>query len=213
MSEKIENANSTVQTDPVVAASAVEAPSYTQRRTIGQLLRGDLGFIPVLVTLIIIVVFFQIFTPDHLFLRPRNVSFLFLQTATIGCIGLGIVLVLLLGEIDLSVAAVSTFSAVVLGILSERLGLPAWITIPACLLTGALIGFVNGFFSAVLRIPSFIVTLASSIAYSGLLITLLAGQATLEVRNPFIDAIAGSPLSYLPDYLGIALPTLAVLLY
>ena len=102
-----------------------------------------------------------------------------------------------------------------MGILSERVGggLPPWVSISGALLTGALVGFINGFFVAVLRIPSFIVTLASSIAYSGLLITLLAGQATLEIQNPFIDAIAGSPRSFLPDYLGIGLPTLAVLLY
>src|SRR5438270_3684261 len=87
MSDTIENASSTAQNDPAVAASSVEAAPYTQRQTLGQLLRGDLGFIPVLITLIIIVIFFQFFT-GGLFLRPRNVAFLFVQTATIGSIGL-----------------------------------------------------------------------------------------------------------------------------
>ncbi|HLX56512.1 MAG TPA: inner-membrane translocator [Ktedonobacteraceae bacterium] len=199
---------------PAVMAEKVEVPESRQKQTIGQLLRNDLGFIPVLITLIIVMVFFQA-TTNGLFFSPRNISNLFFQTATIGLVGLGVILVLLLGEIDLSVAAVSTLCGVILGVLSERLGggLPPWVSIPGALLAGALIGFLNGYFVAVLRIPSFIVTLATSITYSGLLITLLAGQATLEIQNTFIDNIAGSPTSYLPDYLGIGLPTIAVLLY
>src|SRR5204863_251886 len=55
--------------------------------------------------------------------------------------------------------------------------------------------------------------LRGDLGFIPVLITLLAGQATLEIQNPFIDAIAGSPRSFLPDYLGIGLPTLAVLLY
>lgn len=215
MSEMIEKKTNTPSSgvqEQQFAAASVEAPSYTQQRTIGQLLRGDLGFIPVLLTLVIIVVFFQVIT-NGLFLSPRNLSFLFIQTATIGLVGLGIVLVLLLGEIDLSVAAVSTFTSVIMGDVVARLGLPAWVAISAALLTGALVGCINGLLIAVLRIPSFIVTLAASIAYSGLLITLLFGQATLEIQDSFINAIAGSAVSFLPDYLGIGLPALAVLLY
>src|ERR1700730_10409405 len=203
-------ANSSAVEDPSTAA--VEAPSCTQRRGIGQLLRGDLGFLPVLVTLIVIMVFFQLIT-NGLFFSTGNLTNLFLQTAQIGMCGLGIILVLLLGEIDLSVAAVSTLCGVVMGVLSERVGLPPWLSIPGALLAGALAGFINGYFIAVLRIPSFIVTLASSISYSGLLITLLNGQATFLIQNSFISSIAGSPESYFIDSLGIALPTAAVLIY
>jgi D-xylose transport system permease protein len=100
-----------------------------------------------------------------------------------------------------------------MGVLSERVGLPPWLSIPGALATGALAGFINGYFIAVLRIPSFIVTLAASISYSGLLITLLNGQATLLIQNSFLVSIAGSPASFFPDSLGIGLPTAAVLLY
>lgn len=192
--------------------AAVEAPAYLRRRSFGQLFRGDLGFIPVLVTLIIIIIFFQIIT-NGLFFNLGNLTNLFLQNAQIGLCGLGVILVLLLGEIDLSVAAVSTFCGVVMGVLSERLGLPPWLSITGGLLAGALAGFINGFFIAVLRIPSFIVTLAASISYSGLLITLLNNQATLLIQNSFIVSLAGSPKSYFPDILGIGLPTAAVLIY
>jgi len=215
MSDTIENTPGTTPTAEAlqpVTADAVEVPAYRQRQTVGQLFRADLGFIPVLFTLIVIVIFFQVIS-GGLFLNSTNITNLFLQTATYGFLGLGIVLVLLLGEIDLSIAAVATFCSVIMADLSERAGAPAFVAILAALATGALVGTFNGFFVAVLRIPSFIVTLAVNIAFSGLVITLLFGQATLEIANPFINAITGSFVSYLPDYLGVGLPTLAVLLY
>src|ERR1700687_1158876 len=129
-------ADSSAVEDP--HAAAVEVPSYIQRRSIGQLLRGDLGFLPVLVTLIIIMIFFQLIT-NGLFFSTGNLTNLFLQTAQIGLSGLGIILVLLLGEIDLSVAAVSTLCGVVMGVLSERVGLPPILSIPRALIAGALI--------------------------------------------------------------------------
>jgi D-xylose transport system permease protein len=194
------------------AAASVEVPSYMPRRTVGQLLRSDLGFIPVMLTLIVVVVYFSIVT-QGIFLTPENLSNLVGQIATIGILGLGVIMVLLLGEIDLSIAAVSVLCSVVMAVLSERLGAPAWVAILAALLAGAVIGLINGFFVAVLRVPSFIVTLAGSIGYAGLLLNLLAGQATLIINNSFILAIAGSAQSFLPAYLGIGLPAIAVILY
>jgi D-xylose transport system permease protein len=194
------------------AASAVEVPSYMPRRTIGQLLRGDLGFIPVLFTLILVVIYFSIATKG-LFLKPENLSNLVGQIVTFGILGLGVIMVLLLGEIDLSIAAVSVYCAVVMAVLSERYHASALVAILAGLLAGAVAGLINGFFVAVMRVPSFIVTLAASIFYSGLLLALLAGQSTLIISNSLILAIAGSSLSFLPDSLGIGLPLIAVVLY
>lgn len=207
MSELVDKNPSPTSTN--VAASTVEAPSYTQKRSFGQLLRGDLGAIPVLLTFIAIAVYFQL-TTGGLFLTPSNLSDLLLEIISIGVDALAVVFVLLLGEIDLSVAVVSTFCAVIMGVLSERLHIPAAGAIAVGILAGGLVGAINGFFIAVLRIPSFIVTLAASIAYSGLLLTFLSGQATLIISNPFIISIAGG---FLPDYLGIGLPTLMVILY
>ena len=194
-------------------AASVEVPSYMPRRTIGQLLRGDLGFIPVLLTLIIVVVYFTIVS-GGIFLQPENISNLLGgQIATIGILGLGSIMVLLLGEIDLSVASVAVLCSIIMAICSERLGLPAGVAILAALVAGAIIGLINGVLVAVLRVPAFIVTLAGSIGYAGLLLNLLNGQSTLIINNSFIVAIAGSSKSFLPDYLGIGLPVLAVLLY
>jgi D-xylose transport system permease protein len=211
MSELINEKTTASSPASAVEAASVEVPSYLPRRTIGQLLRNELGFFPVLLTLIIIWAVFGFASPY--FLTPRNLSNLLLQIATIGVDALGVTLVLLLGEIDLSVAAVSTLGAVVMGISSARLGLPAWEAIAIGLLTGVVVGFVNGVFIAVVRLPSFIMTLAVFIAYEGLILFLLNGQATLIINDPAINNIAGSPTSYLPWYLGIGLPTVIVLVY
>ena len=193
-------------------AAAVEVPSYMPRRTLGQLLRGDLGFVPVLLTLIVVLIYFTI-TTNGVFLHPENLSNLVGQIVTFGVLGLGVTMVLLLGEIDLSIGAVSVFCSVVMAVLAERNGVPGVVAILAGLLAGALVGLINGFFVAVLRVPSFIVTLAASIFYSGLLLHLLGTQSTLIISNSLILAIAGTPQSFLPNSLGVGLPLIAVLLY
>ena len=211
--EPTESSQMTAFEGQAPVAASVEVPSYLPRRTIGELLRGDLGFIPVLLTLIIVVIYFTIVS-GGIFLKPENISNLMGgQIATIGILGLGSIMVLLLGEIDLSVASVAVLCSVIMAICTERLGLPAGVAILAALVTGAIIGLINGVLVAVLRVPAFIVTLAGSIGYAGLLLNLLNGQSTLIINNSFIVAIAGSAKSFLPDYLGIGLPVLAVLLY
>jgi D-xylose transport system permease protein len=190
----------------VASAAALPGPSFSQ------MLRGDLGFLPVLLTLVVVALFFGL-TTQGVFFYPRNISNLVVQISTIATLGVGVTLVLLLGEIDLSLASVSVLAGVVMGILSERAHLPAGIAILAAILSGSLMGFLNGIIIAVIRVPSFIVTLAASIAYEGLLLYLLNGQSTLILNDPFINAISGSATSYLPDVYGIALPTIVLLLY
>ncbi|GHO45592.1 sugar ABC transporter permease [Ktedonospora formicarum] len=207
MSDVIEKSAS--RTD---AAASVERPEYEGRRSFGQLLRGDLGFLPVLLTLIVVVIYFTI-TTGGLFLKPSNLTDLLQQIVNIGIDGLGVTMVLLLGEVDLSIAAVGTFGAVITGVLSTRMGFNPYASMAVGVLAGALAGLINGIFIAVLRVPSFIVTLAGSIFYAGLLLYLLAGQSTLIVHDPAIVAIAGTPYSFLPDWLGVGLPTLVLICY
>ncbi len=211
---KDEPRGSAALANTAASAPSVEVPAAAAvpRPTIGQMLRGDLGFIPVLLTLIVIALFFEI-TTSGLFLSPRNISNLVEQMSVVGILSVGVTMVLLLGEIDLSLASVSVLAGVVMGVLSERAHMPAAVAIIAAILSGSLIGFVNGFIISIIRVPSFIVTLAASIAYEGLLLYLLAGQSTLVLNNPFIIAIAGSATSYLPDIYGVGLPTLILLLY
>src|SRR2546421_10797470 len=129
--EPSESSQVTAFGGPEAQAAAVEVPSYMPRRTIGQLLRGDLGFVPVLFTLIVVVIYFTIVT-GGIFLHPENLSNLVGQIVTFGILGLGVTMVLLLGEIDLSIASVSVFCAVVMAVLFGRHVVPPPLASPAC---------------------------------------------------------------------------------
>jgi D-xylose transport system permease protein len=173
-----------------------------------RLFRGDLGQLPVVLTLILIAIFFEI-TSHGIFFAPQNLSNLILQIATIGFLALGSVLVLLIAEIDLSLAAVSSLCGAVLVALSANHGVSAPVAIIAGIVVGAIIGLVNGFFVAVLRVPSFIVTLAALIAYTGLLIHVLLPNASIRLIDPFLTGIAANYLTFPWDVL-LPVPLIAV---
>lgn len=193
------------------AAVAAEEPAAAQGGgfSLRELLRRDPGQLPVFVGLIIIAIYFQIAGQGY-FLQPQNLSNLALQMVTTGVLAVAAVLVLLLGEIDLSLSAVAYLCGAVMGVFSARHGWPALAAITAGLVAGVIMGLVNGFFVAIVRMPSFIVTLAAFIGYQGLLSKILEPQTTLPIRDRFINSIA---VYYLPDYLGVGLPVLALVLY
>lgn len=191
--------------------TAAEAPTPPSRPTFSlrSLMRGDLGFIPVLLTLALITIYFQV-TTSGVFLQARNLSNLTQQIVVISILGVAAVLVLLLGEIDLSLAAVAQACAAIMAVVSVYQNWNPWLAMLAGLGAGALIGLINGFFIAVLRVPSFIVTLAGSIGYAGFLLLVLGRQTTLIVRDPVIRSLAPT---YLPPALGWGIPLVLVLLY
>ena len=198
------------EAQPTATAGSGVAVAEPGRRTFRDFFRGDLGFIPVLVTLFIIAFVFQILT-EGIFLQPRNLSNLSIQIVTVGTIAIAAVFILLLGEIDLSLAAVSQACGAIMAVLLVRQGWPAVLAIAVALLAGTAIGLINGFFIAVLRIPSFIVTLAGSIAYSGLLLLVLQPQTTLSIRDEGILNITST--YYKDPVMGIGLPVLGIVLY
>jgi D-xylose transport system permease protein len=173
------------------------------------LMRGDLGFIPVLITLALITLYFQL-TTGGIFLQARNLTNLTQQIVVITILSTAAVLVLLLGEIDLSLAAVAQACAAIMATLSVYQNWGAIPAILAALAAGALIGLVNGFFIAILRVPSFIVTLAGSIGYAGFLLLVLGRQTTLIIRDPVIRSLAPT---YLNPVLGWGIPIALVVLY
>jgi D-xylose transport system permease protein len=171
----------------------------TTRLFTSRLARGDLGFLPVIVALIAIAVIFYLANP--LFLVPRNLSNLSLQVGVLGVMTLGITLVLLIGEIDLSTGSLSGLCAVVMVLLSSRHGQPAFVAILAAILLGAAVGLVQGLWIVIVRAPSFIVTLTGLLVWQGaqrLLIGYEIGQ--IEVDDPFITGIAST---FMPAWLSI----------
>lgn len=197
-----------VQQEPAVVAPSAPTPPGLAA-TLRAQLRGDLGQIPVFLTLIVVAVFFQIATGGD-FLTARNLTELVGEIITIGSIALGAVLVLLIGEIDLSLAAISNLSGAAMVILASRHGWNAPAALLAGLVVGALVGMGNGFFISVVRVPSFIVTLAGLIFYQGLLLRIMLPQTTVPLRNETLTSFA---TTYLPPYLGIGLPILGLVVY
>jgi D-xylose transport system permease protein len=154
--------------------------------------QGDIGSLPVLLGLILIAAIFQLANPN--FLSPLNLTNLVVQISAVGTISVGIVLVLLIAEIDLSVGAVSGLCAGIMAVLSVKSGASAPIAIGAGVLAGVVIGLVQGFWIAKLRVPSFVVTLAGFLGWQGALLYVLGNTGTVNLTDPVIVGIANSVL-------------------
>ena len=133
------------------------------------------------------------------FLSAVNLTNLVLQIVAVGTIAVGVVLVLLIGEIDLSVGAVSGFGAAVVAVASARYGLAPGLAILAGLGVGALAGGVHGLLITRVRIPSLVVTLAGLLSWQGMLLFVLGDTGTVNVTDPTLTAIAGS---FVPPVVG-----------
>jgi D-xylose transport system permease protein len=154
-------------------------------RDIGRkITQGELGNIPVVVALIAVWAYFWF--ENHRFISAANLTNLMLQLAGGGTIAIGVVLVLLLGEIDLSVGAISGFAAAVMVVLNLRHGWPAWFAVLGALVVGGLIGLVQGFWVTRIRVPAFIVTLAGQLALTGALLAVLGKTGSIYLTNQTI---------------------------
>ncbi len=170
-------------------------PTSFQKLVAGALRRirqGDIGSLPVLLGLVLIAIIFQAANPN--FLTPVNLTNLLVQISAVGTISVGVVLALLIGEIDLSVGAVSGLSAGIMAVLSVKSGLPATVAIAAGILTGAIIGLLQGGWFARLHVPSFVVTLAGYLGWQGALLFVLGSTGTVNLTDPVIIGIANSRL-------------------
>ncbi|WP_435848531.1 sugar ABC transporter permease [Streptomyces javensis] len=142
---------------------------------------GDLGAVPVIVGIAIIWAVFQ--AKDSAFLSPKNLSDLSILLGGTGMISVGIVFVLLLGEIDLSVGSLSGLAAATLAVLNVNHGVPEGIAVLAALASGAVLGAVHGFFFAKIGVPAFVVTLAGLLAWNGLMLQVLGTTGTISIAD------------------------------
>jgi D-xylose transport system permease protein len=149
-----------------------------------------LGSLRVFLVLALIWIIFA--SQTSTFLTSFNLTNLVLQIAGVGTISIGVTLILFLGEIDLSVGAVSGLAAAVMAVLNVKHG---WGPIPAILaglVTGALIGALNGFFVTRFNIPSFVVTLAGLLAWQGALLQVLGSTGTVNLTDATITGLANT---------------------
>ena len=140
---------------------------------------GDLGQLPVVVGLAIIWTIFQSLNP--IFLSSNNLVNMLFDASTIGVISLGIVCILMVGEIDLSVGSVSGFASALVGVLWVNHGWPVWLAIAAAVLSGALIGSVYAQLFNRFGMPSFVSTLSGLLAVLGLQLYILGRTGSINL--------------------------------
>ncbi|MFB7664495.1 sugar ABC transporter permease [Kitasatospora sp. NPDC056138] len=147
---------------------------------------GDLGSVPVVLGLILIAAIFQGLTGN--FLNPDNLTNITKWIAGPGLIGVGIVFVLLLGEIDLSLGSVAGVSAAIASVVSVRSGVNEWLAILIAIGAAVGMGALHGFFFAKIGVPSFVVTLAGLLTWSGLQMYVLGDKGTVNLINDGVIA-------------------------
>jgi D-xylose transport system permease protein len=195
------------------AAQKETLPS-SGRELLQRVRTGDLGSLRVLILLAIIWTIFYV--QESRFLSSINLVNLSLQITAVGLISVGVVLVLLLGEIDLSVGAVSGLCAAIVAVLTVKHG---WAPVPAILAgigTGALIGTFQGFVSTKFGIPTFVVTLAGLLAWQGLQLKVLGETGTVNLLPGLLTDLAGKflsePVSWIVAFACIAVFAAAVVM-
>jgi D-xylose transport system permease protein len=155
-----------------------------------RLSQGELGSVPIVLGIAIIWLIFWI--ANDRFLSPGNLTNLVLQVAGFGTISIGVVLVLLLGEIDLSVGTLSGLCAAIMAVLNVQHGVPGWLAVLTGLAVGAVIGAFQGFWTTRFRIPAFVVTLAGLLAWQGALLLVLGNTGTINLSDKFISGLANT---------------------
>lgn len=193
MTPKLDRADTRVRHDAGLAGAL--------KKFSDQVRSGDLGMLPVIIGLLLISAVFTTLNP--VFLAPNNLVNLLFDAAAVGLIALGVVCVLLLGEIDLSIGSMSGLSSAIIGVLWVNSGVPIAVAILAVLANGALIGFIYGFLRNKFEMPSFVATLAGLLALLGMQLYILGptGSINLPFTSPLVRfgqiLIMPAMLSYL----------------
>ncbi|MGI8973814.1 MAG: sugar ABC transporter permease [Gaiella sp.] len=177
------------------------------RRRFEAIKAGDVGVLPVVVGLILITAFF--YSKNSNFLTAGNFTNLMVQMAAITTIAIGVVFVLLLGEIDLSIGYVSGIAGVVVAQLQVpdgSLEVKGVIAIVIAVLVTAAIGALQGTLAAIVGVPSFVVTLAALLFWQGVIIQSIGEVGVITIEDTTINNIANY---FFPDGWGYVLAAAA----
>jgi D-xylose transport system permease protein len=170
---------------------------------------GDVGALPAAAGVVALVIVFTALSGTS-FTNAFNFSNLILQGSAIAVFAMGLVFVLLLGEIDLSAGYTGGVCAAIVGTLMTDQGVNWVLSLLAGLACGALIGLVNGLLVARLGVPSFVVTLAGFLAFQGLLLLLTGAGGTIPYRDSHVLAIMNKNM---PLWLGWTFAALTVVAF
>jgi D-xylose transport system permease protein len=166
---------------------------------------GDLAELRVVLALALIWLVFYVQEPR--FMSSVNLSNLVLQMTAVGLVSIGVVLVLLLGEIDLSVGAVSGLAAAIMAVLNVKHGWSPYLAIAAAVAAGLAIGLFQGSVFTAFAVPSFVVTLAGLLAWPGFQLKVLGETGTVNINDP---KILGLTNTFYSDTVGWILALVAI---
>jgi len=187
---------SAIVTSPEQAPDVVDDGSLGAafRDYLAKLRGGELGALPAVLGLIALVIIFTALK-GAVFFSTFNFANLITQSATIIVLAMGLIFVLLLGEIDLSAGFAAGTAAAVLAVTLTLKQWPLPLALVVCLVTGVAIGLFIGVIVARIGIPSFVVTLAMFLALQGLMLIIIGEGGTISVTNPQILAIMNGNMS------------------
>lgn len=161
-----------------------------------------------LIALVSIWVIFSVLT-EGVFFSTRNLTNLFVQTVTVAIIAVGMTLIIVTGNIDLSVGSIAAFTGAVGAYFQVKMGLPTGVAIALALCSGLLVGTWHGFWIAYRMVPAFIVTLASMMAFRGAVLG-ITGGATIA---PLSGAFKAMGQAYLPRKITALIGLVAIICY
>jgi putative multiple sugar transport system permease protein len=170
------------------------------RADIMRFIKRNIRDYALLLSLLVIMLFFQFTTSGTLF-KPVNMTNLILQNSYIVIMALGMLLIIVAGHIDLSVGSVSGFVGAVAAVMMVNWKVDIFTATIVCLGLGAIIGGTQGYFVAYYKIPAFIVTLAGMLIFKGLALTVLGGASV----GPFPKVFQLLSSGYVPDIFGTTL--------
>jgi D-xylose transport system permease protein len=173
--------------------------------TLSRVRGGDLGLLPVILGLVVIGIVFQILNDN--FLSSANLGNLLMESVPVGVISLGLVCVLLTGQIDLSVGSVSGLSSAVTAVLFVDQGWSPWLAVAAAVAMGAVIGLVYAQVFIRFGVPSFVITLAGLLAFLGIQLKVLGKDGSINL--PFDSGLVTfAQLKFVPAWLSYVLVAL-----
>ncbi|MEO6942396.1 MAG: sugar ABC transporter permease [Terrimesophilobacter sp.] len=178
------------------------------RASVQRVRGGDLGSLPVVIGLVLIWAIFQILNPN--FLSSNNLVDLTMQSAATGTIAIGVVLVLLIAQIDLSIGSVSGLSAAILAVGMTQLGWPIWVAVLAALAAAVLIGLLYGILYTRFGVPTFVITLAGLLAVLGLQLKVLGPNGSINLPYDSWIVQLGTSM-FFPPWAAYALAIIAAL--
>ncbi|MBA1140990.1 sugar ABC transporter permease [Mesorhizobium neociceri] len=188
-------------------ANSAAASGDVKRRTFGEVLNSDMRALPVIIGLVALWVFFAL--QSNVFLTPQNLSNLLVQSTVVGIMAIGLMFVLLVKEIDLSVAAINGVTSVLMAKLVVDYGVSPWLAVTVAIVTGAAIGSFSARWVTFVGVPSFVVTLGLGLALNGLQLVLLPPTARYGLMGTGIDKIAETKISGITSWAALVIGLVA----